>query len=195
MKKLLTVTIITLFSLQISAQNATNLKKFVGTYTLQDDSPVSELIISINNGELYGIAAGQGEAVLKPSASPNEFEVTGYNELLTFSEENGIVTAVKVSIQGMELKGLRQFPAFTDYVGKFTFSDAPFQYIVISTENGSLLADAEGMGKAELAKTSILNEFTEPNYNSQIVFNRNEAGTVTSMSIFAQGQEMVGKKE
>lgn len=195
MKKLLSVAIALLFSLQMSAQTATNLKKFVGTYTLQEGSPISELVVSIEKGELYGIAAGQGEAVLKATAKPNEFEVTGYNGSVTFSEENGIVTSLQLYVQGNELKGNRQFPAFTDYVGKFTFSDAPFQYIVVSTENGSLLADAEGMGKAELAKTSILNEFTEPNYNSQIVFNRNEAGTVTSMSIFAQGQEMVGTKE
>ena len=56
-----------------------------------------------------------------------------------------------------------QKPPKSDFVGNFKIVGAPFTKLIITLENGVLMADAEGVGKGEIFETSANDEFKEPN--------------------------------
>jgi hypothetical protein len=88
-----------------------------------------------------------------------------------------------------------QSVSLNDYVGIFKIEGAPFESLVISLENGVLMAEAEGVGKGELLKTDKEDEFKEPNNDALIVFIRGENKTVKEVLIKVQGTELSGIKK
>jgi hypothetical protein len=82
-----------------------------------------------------------------------------------------------------------------DYAGAYKFEGAPFDKIIVSVEGTTLFAEAEGVGKGEILASKNKDEFTEPNNNAVLVFNRDGSGQVISMTLKVQGSELKGVKE
>jgi hypothetical protein len=82
-----------------------------------------------------------------------------------------------------------------DYSGAYKFEGAPFDKIIVSVEGTTLFAEAEGVGKGEILASKNKDEFTEPNNNAVLVFNRDGSGQVISMTLKVQGSELKGVKE
>lgn len=83
----------------------------------------------------------------------------------------------------------------TDYVGSYKFEGAPFEKIIVSMEGATLLAEAEGVGKGEIFASKNKDEFTEPNNNAVLMFNRDSNGQVIALIVKVQGTELKGAKE
>lgn len=83
----------------------------------------------------------------------------------------------------------------SDYTGTFKFSAAPFEKIVVTLEEGVLIADAEGVGTGKISATDVKDEFSEPNNQALLKFIRDEKGNITKLEVNAQGMSLVGLKE
>ena len=105
------------FSFEISAQTtpttavATDtvaVKVYVGNYKVKE-GPFEELIISIQNGKLFGEAVGQGSAVLAPTKEANIFDVIGYDGTIEFvKNDSKIVIKAKLTMQGNVIEAEKQ---------------------------------------------------------------------------------------
>ncbi|MBP6620159.1 MAG: hypothetical protein KA188_07895 [Leadbetterella sp.] len=82
-----------------------------------------------------------------------------------------------------------------DFAGVYKFEGAPFEKIVVNVEGTKLLAEAEGVGKGEVFASKNKDEFTEPNNNAVLVFNRDGRGQVISLIVKVQGSELKGTKQ
>lgn len=82
-----------------------------------------------------------------------------------------------------------------DFTGVYKFQSAPFDRIVITYENGVLVAEAEGVGKGEITATNTKDEFSEPNYQALLKFKRDASGTVVRLAVEANGESYEGIKE
>ncbi len=82
-----------------------------------------------------------------------------------------------------------------DFAGVYKFEGAPFEKIVVNIEGPKLLAEAEGVGKGEIFASKNKDEFTEPNNNAVLVFNRDGRGQVISLIVKVQGSELKGTKQ
>jgi hypothetical protein len=82
-----------------------------------------------------------------------------------------------------------------DFAGVYKFEGAPFEKIVVNVEGTKLLAEAEGVGKGEVFASKSKDEFTEPNNNAVLVFNRDGRGQVISLIVKVQGSELKGTKQ
>lgn len=195
MKKLLSFILGLFVSSTIYAQTTPNLKNYTGTYQIEGGGGISEVIISIEKGTLYGAAPGQGEASLSATDKPDVFTIDGYGGSAVFMRENGIVVGMLLTLQGQEMKGKRDFPNNTDFVGNYLFENAQIQELIVTAEDNGLYAEVPGLGKTNLETTSNLNEYYESNYGSTLSFVRDNEGKVISVSILSQGNEMLGKKK
>ncbi len=88
-----------------------------------------------------------------------------------------------------------QSASLKEFVGVYTFQNAPFDRLVITHENGVLTADAEGVGKGEIAATSVADEFSEPNYQALLSFKRDGSGKITGLVVEAMGDRFEGTRE
>lgn len=84
---------------------------------------------------------------------------------------------------------------YEDYVGTYVFEDAPFDKLIITVEDGDLIAEADMLGVGEITPTDEKDEFGEPNYQALLKFLRNSNGHVTEVEISAQGMILYGAKE
>ena len=191
MKKL-TLFLLSFVSLSVFAQD--NFKNYVGKYKFES-APIEEVIVSIKDGKLYGEAVGQGVAELAKTETTDVFDVLGYKGKATFiRNEQKNVDKITLIIEGANMDGVRQIPAQSDYVGSYTFESAPFEKINVSIEEGKLMIEAEGVGKGGIDATSNLDEFYQRDYNSSIIFVRDAANAIKSMSVSVQGSILEGKK-
>lgn len=83
----------------------------------------------------------------------------------------------------------------SDYVGTYKFQGAPFNKIVVTLEDGSLVADAEGVGKGKISASDAKDVFGEPNYQAILKFVRDGAGNVAKLSVKADGVDAEGLRE
>lgn len=105
------------FSFDVSAQTTSTItavtdtvaaKAYVGKYKVKE-GPFEELIISIQNGKLFGEAVGQGSAELAPTKEADIFEVTGYDGKIEFVRNDAkVVVKAKLSIQGNVIESEKQ---------------------------------------------------------------------------------------
>ncbi|WP_394994887.1 hypothetical protein [Emticicia sp.] len=84
------------------------LKEYVGKYKLKD-SPIEDLIVTIQGGKLMGEAVGQGSAQLAPTAEIDIYEVVGYGGKVEFiRNEMKSIVKIKLSVQGATMEGEKQ---------------------------------------------------------------------------------------
>lgn len=193
MKKLSLILSLALFAMAGFAQNAVKLKNYVGTYRI-DGGPIYEVNVAIKDGNLYG-SSDQGEASLKPTEMMDTFEIEGYEGMVKFNRDGGIVKSMTMTIQGQEMMGVRKMPPSSDFPGIYSFENAPFEKMTVTSEDGVVYVEVADIGKGALEFTSNLDEFYEPNYGSSITFGRGATGVVEKIVVLAQGAELVGTKE
>lgn len=195
MKKLLVLFFTLSTTSFLLAQSKPNLKNFTGKYTIEGGGSLSEVIISVENGTLYGVAVGQGEASLSPTANADEFSVDGYGGKIVFKRNpNKIVNAMTLTLQGQDMEGKRVFPPLSDFIGTYNFENAQIEKLVVTLEDDVLYGEVEGLGKTNFESTSNLDDFFENNYGSTLTFVRDNEGKVTGITILSQGNEMKGSK-
>lgn len=104
------------FSFEVSAQSTSTTavtdtvaaKAYIGKYKVKE-GPFEELIISIQNGKLFGEAVGQGSAVLAPTKDTNIFDVIGYDGTIEFvKNDSKIVVKAKLTLQGNVIEAEKQ---------------------------------------------------------------------------------------
>lgn len=82
-----------------------------------------------------------------------------------------------------------------DYAGKYIFDGAPFGFVIISVEDGKLMAEAENVGKGEISGTDQKDQYREPNHDASMVFLRDQNQKVIKLIVKAMGQEFSGTLE
>lgn len=105
------------FSFDVSAQTASvptaeidtvAAKAYTGKYKVKE-GPFEELIISIQNGKLFGEAVGQGSAVLAATKDANIFDVIGYDGTIEFVKNDmKVVVKAKLTMQGNVIEAEKQ---------------------------------------------------------------------------------------
>ena len=119
MKKIIALLFVGIFAFnfEVSAQttpvasvalDTVSAQAYVGKYKIKD-GPFEEMIVTIQNGKLFGEAVGQGSAELVPTKEVDIFTVSGYDGTLEFiRNENKIVVKAKLSVQGNVMEGEKQ---------------------------------------------------------------------------------------
>jgi hypothetical protein len=102
---------------------------------------------------------------------------------------------VFVFFLSLPLFTIAQTTNLTDYVGSYKFEGAPFEKVIVSLDGTTILAEAEGVGKGEIFAAKNKDEFTEPNNNAVLIFNRDGSGLVISLTVKVGGSELKGIKE
>ena len=191
MKKLLTLSSVLLFSFALSAQNAKKYDKYLGNY-LVENGPFEKIIIHVQDGSFWGEAVGQGDSELLDSEVDNTFEVAAVvDSKIVFSEEDGIITALELQMDQGNIKGIRQFAPLSDYQGAYTFeAGSPVSSMTVKDKDGEMGIETSEFGESIIKKTSNIDIFFEPNYQSDFVFQRNKDGLVTSVKIVVKSQGM-----
>lgn len=105
------------FSFDVSAQttptttaaiDTVTAKAYVGKYKVKE-GPFEDLIISIQNGKLFGEAVGQGSAVLEATKEANIFDVIGYDGTIEFvKNDSKVVVKAKLTMQGNVIEAEKQ---------------------------------------------------------------------------------------
>lgn len=198
MKKLLTLTSALLFTLAVSAQNAKKYQKYLGNYSVEN-APFEKIIISMHDGSFWGEAVGQGDSELLDSDEENTFELESVaGAKVVFSAEKGIINSIELIMDQGTIKGTRQFPSISDYEGVYNFAaGSPVSSMKVKNMDGEMSIETSEFGKSTVAKTSIIDVFLEPNYQSDFIFQRNDEGIVTGINIEveSQGVSLSGVKE
>lgn len=198
MKKLLTLTLLALGFCSTYAQDAVKFDKYLGEYSVED-APFSTIIISMNNGSLWGEAVGAGDSELLASDEEHVFDLASVDGgTLSFGAEQGIIKSVVLRMNGEQVTGTRQFAPLSDFAGVYNFDPSgPVSKVTVGEENGLLSIDVPEFGQATIENTSINDVFFEPNYQSDFIFERNDQGEVIGLKINvdSQGVTLEGEKE
>jgi hypothetical protein len=198
MKKLLSLTSALLFTFAVSAQNANKYQKYLGDYSVEN-APFEKVIISMQDGSFWGEAVGQGNSELLDTDVANTFElesITGAK--VVFSAEKGIINSIELIMDQGTITGKRQFPSISDYEGVYNFpAGSPVSSMTVKDMSGEMGIETSEFGKSTVAKTSKIDIFFEPNYQSDFIFQRNDEGIVTGINIVvaSQGISIEGVKE
>ena len=88
-----------------------------------------------------------------------------------------------------------QSKKLAEYAGVYKFGEGPVSQVVITVEDGSLIAETNELGAGELNPTDKEDEFGEPNYQALLKFNRNSKGNVVELVVNAQGMVLFGVKQ
>ncbi|WP_107038014.1 serine hydrolase [Brumimicrobium mesophilum] len=125
----------------------------------------------------------------------NKKAIANYKKSLELfpGNTNGIEMLKKLGVDTKEFEKEVKIASATlkSYVGNYEL--VPGFILTITKEGNQLIAQATGQGANPIYPSSE-NEFYLKVVDAQIVFNRNEAGEVESLTLFQAGQELVGKK-
>ena len=194
MKKLLLLACFAFVSLLSTAQNI-NLKKYLGTYQLEN-APVSKIEVYLENGKLIGSGDGGNTTSLDATDKPDVFSLSAHSGSVTFTKNaNGIIIGLELMFNGETFVGNRPEPQPADYQGNYEMSGAPFDVLTVSVQGGVLQATAPGVGQGPLDWTVVYDEFYESNNGATLVFKRDTNGSVQGVTILVQGMELNGKKQ
>jgi hypothetical protein len=83
---------------------------------------------------------------------------------------------------------------YDKYVGVYKMQGASFEEVAITQENGKLFAQAKGERKVEIYPEKD-NSFNVPAFNAKITFNDQSDNAFSGISVWLDGNELIGKKE
>ncbi|MEA5458026.1 hypothetical protein VB796_03210 [Arcicella sp. LKC2W] len=120
MKKIIFSTIVSFFAFSTFAKSSKNhmnintitadsteFRDYLGSYKM-DENPIAEKMkIFFKDDNLYGQAVGYPATKLTRKKE-DEFEETNFGAVITFTRVNGIVSGIKVSVQGQDLLGTKE---------------------------------------------------------------------------------------
>ncbi len=119
MKKIVFASIVLLFAISTFAKPSTNMtisaittdstefKDYLGSYKMADNPFAEKMKIIFKDGDLYGQATGYPNIKLTRK-NEDEFEEINFGAIVIFTRVNGIVSGIKVSVQGQELAGMKE---------------------------------------------------------------------------------------
>ena len=151
MKKLSLSLIFALIAFAGFSQDSAKLKNYVGTYEIED-GPIYEVKVIVKDGKLYG-SSDQGEAVLTKMEMEDAFTIEGYDGSVKFKRDGDVVKSMTMNIQGQEMMGMRKMPSADDFAGTYTFENAPFLEMMVTSEDGSVQVAVADVGKGPIEFT------------------------------------------
>ena len=87
-----------------------------------------------------------------------------------------------------------QTSPLNDYLGKYVFAEgSPVAEVSLTLEDSSLVINS-AMGSTPLEKRGV-DSFYLAQFDALVIFKRKDGKMVESVTIFAQGMELVGRKE
>lgn len=181
------------------------LETYVGKYEL---APGFILTVTREGSQLITQATGQQKLPVFPK-SENEFYLKVVDAQLTFNKNNeGTVESLTLHQNGQNMPGKKLSgqadetdPIFPEievdekiletYVGKYEL--APNFILTVSRDGTQLKAQVTGQPEFPVFPKSE-NEFYFKVVEAQLTFNKNDEGTVESVTLHQNGQNMPGKK-
>lgn len=175
------------------------LQKWVGTYQF-DENVVR--YISVKNGKIYSQREGSDQMQIIPF-SENTFGFLGSRTSYEFSIKDGKKQALfkgRTSSIGKEIDKApptekKEIALSEDALKKFlgTYEIQPGFAITVLLENGKLLGQATGQPKFELTPYAE-NAFLVKAVKAELVFDRDEQGVATGLTLHQNGAKVPGKK-
>jgi hypothetical protein len=87
--------------------DSTEFKDYYGSYKMADNPMVEKMKVFFKDGELMGEASGYPPTKMTRKKD-DEFEESSFGAVITFTRTGGIVTGIKVAVQGQELVGTKE---------------------------------------------------------------------------------------
>jgi hypothetical protein len=94
-------------SLILVKADSTEFKEYYGSYKMADNPMVERMKAYFKDGEFWGEATGYPPTKLTRKKD-DEFEESSFGAVITFTRTSGIVTGIKVAVQGQELIGTKE---------------------------------------------------------------------------------------
>lgn len=120
MKKILFTTILSFFAISTFAKSSkddvsistitadsTELKDYLGSYKMAENPFAEKMKIVFKDGDLHGQVTGYPNIKLTRK-NGDEFEEINFGAIIIFTRVNGIVSGIRVSVQGQELTGTKE---------------------------------------------------------------------------------------
>ncbi|CAN5503849.1 hypothetical protein BH09BAC4_BH09BAC4_33490 [soil metagenome] len=98
---------------QTASSDTTNLKAYLGSYTLSNGSPIQKYTITAEKGDLFGEADSYGKNKLVKQAKADTYQSTSsYSSMITFMRDatTKAITGLTLSAQGTELTAKKDNP-------------------------------------------------------------------------------------
>jgi LPS O-antigen subunit length determinant protein (WzzB/FepE family) len=87
--------------------DSTEFKDYYGSYKMADNPMVERMKAYFKDGEFWGEATGYPPTKLTRKKD-DEFEESSFGAVITFTRTGGIVTGIKIAVQGQELLGTKE---------------------------------------------------------------------------------------
>ncbi|PWK18429.1 hypothetical protein LV89_04128 [Arcicella aurantiaca] len=91
----------------ITLSDSTEFKDYLGSYKMDENPFAEKMKIVFKDGNIFGQVAGY-PALKLTRKKDDEFEESNFGAVIIFSRVNGIVSGVKVSVQGQDLFGTKE---------------------------------------------------------------------------------------
>ena len=166
--------------------------QLMGSDKVEEASKLFQLIVkefptSWNAYDSYGeslMSLGKNDLAIKnyrKSVALNPNNQSGINALKKLGDDvSDLIKEVKVSNAVLET-----------YIGKYELQ--PGFFITVTKEGNQLKTQVTGQAVFDVFPKSE-NEFYLKVANAQLVFNKNDAGNIDSITLFQGGREMKGRK-
>jgi hypothetical protein len=91
----------------LTLSDSTEFKDYLGSYKMDENPFAEKMKIVFKDGNIFGQVAGY-PALKLTRKKDDEFEEINFGAVIIFSRVNGIVSSVKVSVQGQDLSGTKE---------------------------------------------------------------------------------------
>ncbi|MDZ4795456.1 MAG: hypothetical protein SGI83_14340 [Bacteroidota bacterium] len=95
-----------LFVVFVVQAQTDSLQKYTGKYKFPDGSPVTEIIVSVDNGLLMASSA-MGSTEFKPTSTVDVFEVVAYGGTATFKRKEEKVVSLQILVGDVNMEGTK----------------------------------------------------------------------------------------
>ena len=110
MKKIFFSLLVLLTFSSLNAQSDSTLQEYTGKFKYPDGSPVTEIIVVIENGILSANSA-LGNSELKKTDTKDVFDIVSYSGVATFKRNTeGKITSLRVQVQDVDMEGEKTAP-------------------------------------------------------------------------------------
>ena len=89
-----------------NGQTDTTLQQYTGKFKFPDGSPVSEIILKVENGALMASSA-MGSTEFKQTSTADVFEIPAYSGTATFKRTEGKITSLQIQAGDVNMEGTK----------------------------------------------------------------------------------------
>jgi len=106
MKKIF-LSLLVLFAFGVAhAQTDTTLQQYTGKFKFPDGSPVTEIVLKVENGALMASSA-MGSTEFKQTSTTDVFDIPAYSGTATFKRTEGKITGVQILAGDVNMEGTK----------------------------------------------------------------------------------------